>query len=229
MLKFSLPCELQTPRFMGQVAFGAEELPSNGNEAVAQKWLALVSEKGGAAFTVVNDCVYGADYADGELRISLLRSPAYSADTWEDKLMVAQDRFIPRQDQGERLFHVWINAGPLEERLEGIGREALARNERLYVLPFSPPGGGKRVRPGIVLEGGAVELAAFKKAEDGNDLIIRLFEPTGKARVVTLGLPAFGVRKKVRLGGFEVKTFRFSPRSKRWSEADLVERRLERK
>jgi alpha-mannosidase len=229
MLKLSLPSPLQAPRFMGQVAFGTDELPSNGDEAVAQKWLALVSEKKGAAFTVINDCVYGSDYSRGELRISLLRSPAYSADTWEDKLAVAEDRFIPRQDQGERLFHFWVNGGPLAQRMERVGREALARNEKPYVLPFCPPGSGKRPRPGIVLDGPAVELAAFKKAEDGNDLVVRLFEPTGKPRTVSVALPAFGARRKVRLGGFEVKTLRFSPRPKKWAETDLMEKRLKEK
>jgi len=225
MLKLALPSSLRAPRFLGQVAFGADELPSNGDEAVAQKWLALVSESDGAAFTVVNDCVYGSDFRDGELRLSLLRSPAYAADTWEDRLAVAQDRFMPRQDQGERLFRFWINGGGLGERLESVGREAAARNEKPYVLPYCPPGTGRPAKPGLVLEGEAVELSAFKKSEDGRDLVIRLFEPTGKPRQATLRLPALGVRKRVRLGGFEVKTLRYSLRTKTWSETDLVERR----
>jgi alpha-mannosidase len=224
MLKLALPSALRGPRFLGQVAFGADELPSNGDEAVAQKWLALASEADGAALTVVNDCVHGSDFGDGELRISLLRSPAYAADTWEEKLAVAQDRFIPRQDQGERLFHLWINGGPLGDRLENVGREAALRNEKPYVLPFSPAGGGREAKPGVVLDGPAVELAAAKKSEDGNDLILRLFEPTGKPRSVAVRLPAFGAGKRVRLGGFEVKTLRFSPRTKTWRETDLLER-----
>jgi alpha-mannosidase len=163
------------------------------------------------------------------LRLSLLRSPAYAADTWEDKLAVAEDRFIPRQDQGERLFHFWINGGPLDERLEEIDREALVRNERPYVLPFCPAGRGKKTRAGIIVDGPAVEVTAFKKSEDGNDIVVRLFEPTGKPRTATLRLPASGASKKVRLGGFEVRTLRFSPRSKKWADADLVERRLAKK
>ena len=224
MLKLALPSALWEPRFMGQVAFGADTLPANGDEAVAQKWLALASEKDGAAFTVVNDCVHGSDYRDGELRISLLRSPAYAADTWEDRLAVARDRFIPRQDQGERLFRLWINGGPLVERLESVGREAALRNEKPYVLPFCPAGDGRKAKAGVVLDGAAVELAAFKKAEDGNDLVVRLFEPTGRPRATAVRLPAFGASKKVRLGGFEVKTLRFNPRTKTWRETDLLER-----
>jgi alpha-mannosidase len=224
MLKLSLPSALRSPRFLGQVAFGADELPSDGDEAVAQKWLALASEDDGAALTVVNDCVHGSDFRDGELRISLLRSPAYAADTWEDELAVARDRFIPRQDQGERLFRLWLNGGPLAARRERVGREAAAHNERPYVLPFSPPGGPRKAKPGIVLDGTAVELAAFKKSEDGNDLVVRLFEPTGSPRPVTVRLPAFGVSRKVLLGGFEVKTLRFGPKTKKWRETDLLER-----
>ena len=229
MLKLALPSALREPRFMGQVVFGADELPSNGDEAVAQKWLALISEKDGAAFTVVNDCVYGSDCLDGELRLSLLRSPAYAADTWEGKLAVAEDRFLPRQDQGERVFRFWINGGRLRDRPERVGREAAARNEKPYALPYCPPGTGKRAGAGLILEGAAVELSAFKKSESGGDVIIRLFEPAGRPREAALRLPGLGVRKKVRLGGFEVKTLRFSPRARKWSETDLVEKRPKRR
>jgi alpha-mannosidase len=78
----------------------------------------------------------------------------------------------------------------------------------------------------VLLDGPAVILAAFKKAEDGNDIVVRLYEPTGQPRTVGLRLPAFGARKKVRMGPFEVKTLRFIPRSRQWAETDLMERRL---
>ena len=175
--------KLRAPRFMGQVAYGADELPSNGDEAVAQKWLALVSETDGAALTVVNDGIYGSDWNGGELRLSLLRSPAYAADTWEDRLAVARDRFIPRQDTGERIFRFWLNGGPLDERLEsdrprgpGPQRSAL----RPGLLPagrreaVAPRASSSKARPS--------RSAAFKRSEDGRDVVVRLFEPTGKPR-----------------------------------------------
>ncbi len=225
MLKLSLPSRLRGPKFMGQVAFGADELPSNGDEAVAQKWLALVSDREDAAFTVINEGTHGSDYNEGELRLSLMRSPAYSADTWEDKLAVAQDRFIPRQDQGERTFRFWINGGPLKETMAGIDREALLMNERPYVLPFCPAGGEKKdIKSGITVGGTATVVSAFKKAEEGDDIVIRLFEPTGTARQVTLGLPAFHLSKKLRLKGFEVRTMRFSPGTGALVQTDLLER-----
>jgi alpha-mannosidase len=227
MLKLSLPSRLRAPRFIGQVAFGADELPSNGDEAVAQKWLALVSDEDGAAMTVVNDGVHGSDFRGGELRLSLLRSPAYAADTWEDRIAVAQDRFIPRQDTGERTFRFWLAGGPAAARLEKIGREALAHNETPYVLAYFPPGGGKKALPGVVVDGAAVEVTAFKKSEDGNDVVVRLFEPTGKARAAVVKLPAFGAgaRVKARLKGHELRTFRYNRRTRAFAETDLLERK----
>ncbi len=235
MLKLSLPCLLGTPRFMGEVAYGADELPANGDEAVAQKWLALISEKDDAAVTVINDGVYGSDWSAGELRLSLLRSPAYAADTWEDKPAVAGDRLIPRQDQGVRAFHFWLNGGRRAGRMAAIGREALARNERPYVLPFCPAGtGGKparrgaagsrgRAKPAVTLSDDVIELTAFKKSEDGRKIVIRLFEPSGAARTTTLALPAFGVKKRLRFGAFELKTILFDPRNGTFAETDLLE------
>ncbi len=226
MLKLGLAPRLRAARFRGQVAYGADELPSNGDEAVAQKWLALVSETDGAALTLVNDGVYGSDWDGVELRQSLLRSPAYAADTWEDKLAVAQDRFIPRQDIGERSFRFWLRGGPLEERMEAIDREALAHNEGPYVLAYFPPGGGKRTQAGVVVDGPAVEVTALKRSEDGKDIVIRLFEPTGRARRAVVRLPALGARTTVRLKGFEIKTLRYNKRTGKFAETDLLERKL---
>ncbi len=229
MLKLGFRPKLKAPRFLGQVAFGADELPSNGDEAVAQKWLALDSEAAGAALTVINDGTHGSDWNGRELRLSLLRSPAYAADTWEDRLAVAADRFIPRQDTGERTFRFWLKGGPRDERLEKVGREALVRNESPYVLAYCPPGGKKRPEAGVVVKGEAVELTAFKRSEDGRDVVVRLFEPTGTPRRVAVEVPALGAKTTVGLGGFEILTLRLDRRMKTFAAVDLLERRPGRK
>ena len=65
MLKLSIPTVGREPRFLGQVAYGFGELPDNGDEAVSQKWLAVVSEADDVAFTCIDDGLYGSDFADG--------------------------------------------------------------------------------------------------------------------------------------------------------------------
>jgi len=66
-------------------------------------------------------------------------------------------------------------------------------------------------------------MTALKLAEDGDELIVRLFEPTGKQRSTTLMIPGLGVREKVRLGAFEIKTLKIGLRTGKVEEADLME------
>ena len=224
MLKLSFPTRHGASRYLGQTAYGFQELPTNGDEAVAQKWVAVVSPESGRALTCINDGVYGSDFLDGELRISLLRSPAHSADPVEGRPMICQDRFIPRLDQGERVFRFWLNGGETEDRLERIDREALVKNEKPYILSFFPPGGGKKISAFVVLSDPAIQVGALKKAEDTEDLIIRLFEPTGKRRSTILSLPFIPAKTRVSLKPFELKTLRFSPKSRAFKEVDLLEK-----
>ena len=123
MLKLSVPLAFEG-RFLGQVAYGREELPDKGREVVAQKWVA-VAENDGHAITCLNAGSYASDYCDGELRLTLLRSPAYSGHPINDRPVVPQDRFLPRIDQGERLFRFRFQGGPADSRLSAVDREAL--------------------------------------------------------------------------------------------------------
>ena len=226
MLKLSLPFVLSRSFFAGQVAYGWDRLPSDGDEAVFQKWAAVISENDDWAATVINDGIYGGDFRGGELRLSLLRSPAYAADPMPGKNPAADDRHTPRQDQGTRIFRFWLNAGPLRERLDVVDREALVRNEKPFVLSYFPPGTGRRPLLGPVLSDDVVQIAALKKAEDGRKLVIRLFEPTGRPRKTTLSLPFAGAKTRLRLNGFEIKTLLFDMKTKIFREADLLENPL---
>lgn len=223
MLKLSLPTRFPDGVCMGQVAYGRDILPDTGREIVAQKWIAVVSESDDSALTVINDGTYGADYTQGELRLNLLRSPAYSGHPIWDRPIVPQDRYTPRIDQGERQYRFWINAGPRSERLAAIDREALVHNERPYALSFNPPGQGEILPPLAVLSDDVVQLSAFKQGEAVNEFIIRLFEPTGQSRTTTLSLPLLGIEETVRLGAFEIRTLAVDPRTRRVRETGLME------
>ncbi len=224
MLKLSVPTTLADARFLGQTAFGVQDFPTTGREAAAQKWMAVVSEQDARGLTCINDGTYGADCAEGELRLSLVRSPAYSGHPIGKRPIVPQDRFRPRIDQGERVFRFWLNAGPSDERLAKIEREALVRNEKPFALSFFPDGSGEAPKPGLMLDDDVVQLSAFKQAEDGEGYIIRLYEPTGSPLTTTLSIPALGFEQEVALGGFEVKSLRLRPAEQTLAEVDMLER-----
>jgi alpha-mannosidase len=226
-LKLSLPLR-NTEHYVGQVAFGVSPLREDGRECVAQKWVA-VTRRDGAAVTVVNEGSYGSDFKDGELRLSLLRSPAYSAHPIGDRATVPQDRYSPRIDQGERTFRFWIKAGDGAERLAAVDREALAHNEAPMALSFFPSGAvATRPKPLVVLGDPVVQLVAAKPAEQGRGIILRLYNPTPQRRTTVLKLPLTAERHRLSFGPHEVRSIRLGPQRGRWTEVDLIERRVAR-
>ncbi|MBN1902425.1 alpha-mannosidase [Candidatus Sumerlaeota bacterium] len=225
VLKLSIPTALRDPRYLGQVAYGVEELKTNGDEMVSQKWVAAVSDKDNLALTLINDGIYGSDFSQNSVRLTLLRSPAYSGHPIGGREhIVMQDRFTPRIDQGERIYRFWMNAGSIRERLNKIDCEALYKNEKPFVLAFYPDGRGERALPGPRLQKGVIQMTAMKKAEDKQGLVLRFFNPTGKLREDILLIPFLSIRKKIRLSGFEIKTFRINLKTKRIMETNLLEK-----
>ncbi|WP_138756038.1 glycoside hydrolase family 38 C-terminal domain-containing protein [Paenibacillus sinopodophylli] len=230
MLKLSIPTPFPEAHYLGQTAYGIDTLPDDGSEAVSQKWSAVASQEDDAMFTCINDGVYGSDYQNGEVRISLLRSPGYTGHSAFDdsgfdrsKTIMLQDRYSPRIDIGERNFNFWFDGGRYDESLDRVDREALIHNEKPVALSVFPSGAGVPAQPLVILGDQAIQLAAFKKVEFGDDYIIRLFEPTGRSRTTVLQIPLFGIEQDIHFNAFEIKTFRLSAVTKSLAETGLME------
>ena len=227
MLKLSVPTSFHDGQCMGQVAYGVERFSRESEELVAQKWVGVVSSDQKHALTIINNGTYGFDFADGEMRHSLLRSAAYAAHPVnEERPLVPQDRFEPRIDQGERVFRFWINGGEAKERLSQVDREALVKNEAPMALPYFPPGAGEKALPSIVVSDTVVQVTAVKKAEENNWLLIRLFEPIGKERKVIVSIHSLNLNFDVSLMPFEIKTMAVDLDSNDIFEVDLIEKKL---
>lgn len=217
MLKLSVPTKLQDSKYIGQTAYGFEELYNNGEEVVSQKWVTVVSQKDDKILSCINDCIHGSDFIYGEMRLTLLRSAGYAATA------VPDDRFTDRMDTGERYFSFWINAGTQNERLKGIDREALIHNEKPHALSYCPSGNGNKPELFMTLSDQSVQLSTFKKAERSDDYIIRLFDPTGQKRKTIITIPAMGIIQEVSLNKFEIKTYKLKVESKKLVEFNLME------
>jgi len=221
VLKLSVPQAKPASGFLGQTAYGVQELPMDGAEAVSQKWQAVIAGDSEMAATCIDNGIYGSDLCKDTLRLTLLRSPSYSNSA---RTTVIKDRHNPVIDIGERTYRFWFNAGPVSERLAAIDREALAKNEMPYALSFFPPGGGKEPKPLAVLSDNAIQLAAAKPAEDASgDLILRLFNPTDRLRRTTLTLPHLRLKKRLLLKRYEILTLRVDVKTRKAVEANLIE------
>lgn len=222
MLKLSFPTPYRKGKYMGQVAYGCDTLTDNGNEVVAQKWVAAISQDRRTSLTIINEGIYGSDFLNGEIRLSLLRSPAYSGEF----PLPPQDRYIPRIDQGETIFRIWLNAGFVSKRLNAVDREALVCNEKPMVLSFFPSGSRKKPKPFVTLSDKVVQITTLKKSCNGSKLVLRLFEPTGHKRTTEVKLPFAGMRKNVTLEGFEIRTYLVDIRKRTWTPATLMGKSL---
>lgn len=226
VLKLSFPLAFERASCYGQTAFGRDELKTDGTEQVAQKWVAAANESD--ALTIANSGTYALDFADGELRCTLMRSPGYSVHPIGEREWRPDDRCHDHSDLGERCFAFEITGGEREERLDHIEREALLFNERPYALNLFPSGdaGESKPLPLIELSGDdAVVMSAFKQvsATACGDYAFRLFEPTGRQRKVTVLLPCLGLREEVTMKPFEIRTFRVDMNARRMDACSIDE------
>jgi len=98
------------------------------------------------------------------------------------------------------------------------------KNEKPFVVPFFPSGKGKKSNRLAVLSDDVIQITTIKRAQSNNDLIIRLFEPTGKSRTAVLSLPYMNRKIPVTLGGFEIRTLRVKLRTGKVMNTNLLER-----
>jgi alpha-mannosidase len=187
LLKVAFPVGVHSPRATYEIQYGHVERPTHANtswdwarfEVCAQTWADLAEPDYGVA--LLNDCKYGYDIAGNVMRLSLLRSPT------------APD---PEADQGEHAFtySLFPHAGDL--RRGGVIEAAHALNSPLRVVPAS---GASAARPSsaslLGVDRAGVIVGAVKRADDGDDLIVRLYEAYGQRHTARLetGRPIQGV------------------------------------
>lgn len=223
MLKLAFPTNLLSSDCMGQVAYGVQKFVREGEELVAHQWTGLFSQELDRAFTITNQTTYGFDHSDGELRLSLLRSPAYAGHPVDGMTpIVRQDRFTPRMDQGEHLFRFRINAGPAHERLQAVDLESRLLNAGSMSLCCFPAKSGKSPGNAVVISNQAIRLAVLKMSEYSHQVIIRLFETTGERAVTDIWFLLLEKPIRMELGPFEIKTLTIDARSGITEESNLI-------
>jgi alpha-mannosidase len=175
--------------------------------------------------TLINEGTYGYDFNSGELRTSLLRSPAYAAHPVNGKPLVPMDRFEDRIDQGKSTFRFWIEVGISRERLSSINRESTNKNQSPLALCCFPSGEGRIHKQSILIKDKSIHLMSLKKADEKNSLIIRLFESMGRKKKIKINLPVIQRECELFFNPFEIKTIGIDLDSKQIFFTDLLERK----
>ena len=167
-LRSLTPVAVRSPRATFECAHGVVERATHVNtsweeakfEVPAHRFADL--SEAGFGLAVLNDAKYGHSARGNVLGLSLLRSPVYPD---------------PMADEGEQSFTYALmpHAGAWHEG--GVREEADDLNQPL----LSAPGAG--LAPGVhtplALGAGGLALSGLKAAEDGDGLVLRVYEPSG--------------------------------------------------
>ena len=181
MLKAAFPTDIHTQRATYEIQFGTVERPTHKNtdwdrakfEVCGHKYADL--SESGYGVSLINNCKYGHDIHDGVMMLSLLRSPTYPN---------------PNADRGEHRFTyaLYPHVGSLEQsdtpRLAyylNYPMTALKTKGRTDLIPKS--------YSVIKLEGCPVICETVKEEEDGEGIILRLYEHRNSRGYVSLTLP----------------------------------------
>lgn len=183
MLKVAFPVDVLAPQATYEIQWGNVQRPTHRNtswdwarfETCAHKWVDL--SEGNYGVSLLNECKYGHDIHNNVIRITLLRSP-----TMPD----------PLADFGEHRFRysLYPHTGSWNEETQ---REAYLLNDPIIVYrskvekpALSPSKGQMSGRPISSLQSlistssPNVIIETIKQAEDGDGIIVRLYESQRK-------------------------------------------------
>jgi alpha-mannosidase len=158
-------------------AYGIDAAKNDGQEVPAQKWVDVTDGKVGIA--LLNKTKYGHSYTHGDLRITLMRS-AGDPDIYPNigKFNISYSLFPHAGDWKNK---VWVEGEDFNIPVYAAEPPSLALVKDHATRPeeasfFSVDA------PGVVLSG-------MKQSEDGDELILRLFEVNGEETTVNLKVP----------------------------------------
>jgi alpha-mannosidase len=223
MLKFSFPVDVEAPVATYETPYGHIVREANGNEDPGQRWIDVTGKRKEITrgLTVINDAKYGYDIREGDLRISVVRSAVYAHHNPKVLDMNAEHLWM---DQGIQTFRMMLvpHLGTWEENnIPRLAEEFSAQPVAIYQGIH----GGSLPKSGSFLsvDTPSVIVSAIKQSEEGDDVIIRCVEVTGKPALATLDLGFAGRKWKGRFSPFEIKSLRIAKKSGEIKEVDLLE------
>ena len=180
LLRTSFPLDIQSNEADFEIQFGNVKRPVHQNttwdqarfEVCAHKWMDLSEYGYGAA--VLNDCKYGCDIHDSVMSLTLIKSGIFPD---------------PQADQGLHEFTYSLYPHRGDFRRGRVIQEAYDLNCPLTVQKQSGIKKGEWSFLQISEEN--IFADTVKKAEEGDDLIIRLYEAYGMRTRVHLVFPLF--------------------------------------
>lgn len=212
--KWVLPLRLQQPRAICEVPYAAIERATDGSEHVGGRWVRMEETgKDGLAVGVASNRQYSFHArVNGELGMSLVRGAVHTRYTPNP---VGPNENHQYMDQGQHDFRfrlLWGKAATLAKVLVPAAMELNIPLEAFFLFnhPMLPADAPEKIESLLDVAPATVVATSIKKAEDSDDLIIRLNETIGKKTKATVKLVGMKEPTIVEIRPFEIKTLRAS-------------------
>lgn len=168
LLKAAFPVDVHAEKATYEIQYGNIERPTHWNtswdyakfEVVGHKWADISEDKYGVS--LLNDCKYGYDIKDSVMRLSLLKSGVYpnpEADKEEHEFIYSLYPHSGNWKEASVTKTAYSLNSPFNVKLEGAHEGKLLRSMSLFNLD----------KENVIIE-------VVKKAEDSDDIIIRVYE-----------------------------------------------------
>lgn len=178
LLKAAFPVDVHSDKATYEIQYGNVERPTHWNtswdyarfEVCAHKWADLPED--GYGVSLLNDCKYGHDIKDGVMRLTLLKS-ATSPNVDADREM------------HEFTYSIYPHAGDWKDA--GTVKMAYELNCPVYAKVEDAHKGSLPVEFSLLsVDKENVVVEVVKKAEKGDEMIVRLYECYNRRSDVTL-------------------------------------------
>ncbi len=235
MLKLLVPLAFEAAESLSEALYSAAaRAPSaEHEECTNQRWVAVRGRQADkpAHLAVLNSGSFAHSFTADELALNILRAPAYSSFNINPDDEKLNARFAPRQDQGEHEVRFQLLVGKRCDETR-ISRAAQVFNTPpVWQVYYPQPDEVDRKRRQAIadtvqVDDPRVQVVALKKAEQGNELIIRLQDTGGRARKVAVRVKPYRAAIRVEIGAYGLLTLavRRGAKTLRWRRVDLVER-----
>ncbi len=195
-------------KFIGQTAFGTEELEQNNQEVAFHKWCGVENQEN--SFYVINNGTYAGSMMNQEMRLTLLRTPVHAAHPINDRVLAPHDRMHSHGDMGMRSFRYRLTAA------SEIDAEAESFNMPPYVLSFFPSGMGTKCSNIFEIDNKHIILSTLQRNLDTT--LFRIFNASQETQKAHFSIEE--ISSEVLMDAFEVKTFVY--RDKVLIETDML-------
>ena len=166
IVKVAFPLSVQNDSATYEIPYGTIQRPSLGEEQVAQKWVDLSDNLYGVS--ILNDSRYGYDVTKNRIRLSLLRSPDHPVESLDDR-GIHQVKYALYPHKGN-----WRDANAMQKGYE-FNYPLIAVTGDSHKGDLPTKNSFLEISPENLI------VTVLKKAEDSNDLILRLYETKGNA------------------------------------------------